>query len=89
MRHCFIAALVAACLAGAISAPAFAEVRFGRNVYIGGHDFSGQRFDRRHRAEIYLYTRQPKNSGCGTRADGRGGWVKVCHLRTLRRRSPR
>ena len=89
MRYRFFAALVAACLAVVVTAPAFAEVRFGRNVYVGGHDFSGQRFDRRHRGVVYLYARQPRNPGCRTRADGAGGWVKVCHLSHVRRSARR
>ncbi len=62
-----------------------AEVRFGRNVRIGGHDFSNQRFDRNRRAVIHLYDRAPERQGCVWRADGRGGKVKICHLRRLRR----
>jgi len=65
------------------SAPAFAEVRFGHNVHIGGHDFSNQTFDRNHRAKIYLYDRPPRHAGCTRQSDGRGGEVKVCHLQNL------
>lgn len=60
--------------------PASAEVRFGNNVHVGGHNFSNQRFDRRNRAVIHLHAGQPRNPGCVWRADGRGGRVKVCHL---------
>lgn len=63
---------------------ASAEVRFGRNVRVGGHDFSNQSFNRKRRAEIYLYDRTPARSGCVWRADGRGGKVKTCHLRRVR-----
>ena len=49
-----------------------AEVRFRRNVRVGGHDFSNQTFNRNRRA------------GCVWRADGRGGKVKICHLRRIR-----
>lgn len=63
---------------------ASAEVRFGRNVRVGGHDFSNQSFNRKRRAEIYLYDRTPSRSGCVWRADGRGGKVKTCHLRRIR-----
>ncbi|CAM5766154.1 hypothetical protein [Bosea minatitlanensis] len=68
----------------AVSA-AQAEVRFGRNVRVGGHDVSNQRFDRNRRAVIHLYDRTPERQGCVWRADGRGGKVKICHLRRLRR----
>jgi hypothetical protein len=63
---------------------ASAEVRFGRNVRVGGHDFSNQSFNRKRRAEIYLYDRAPARSGCVWRSDGRGGKVKTCHLRRIR-----
>jgi hypothetical protein len=75
---------VASGLSATLSATASAEVRFGRNVRVGGHDFSNQRFDRKRRAEIYLYDRAPAGSGCVWRADGRGGRVKTCHLRRIR-----
>jgi len=65
----------------ATPAPAVAgEVRFGKNVRVGGHDFSNQTFDSKHRARIYLYNRKPQKEGCVWRSDGRGGRVKVCHL---------
>jgi hypothetical protein len=60
-----------------------AEVNFGKNVYIGGHDFSNQHFDKKHRAKVYLYNQTPKHAGCYWRADGRGGHEKICHLRKL------
>jgi len=61
-----------------------AEVRFGRNVRVGGHDFSNQSFDRKRRAVIHLYDRTPSNAGCVWRSDGRGGRVKTCHLRRIK-----
>jgi hypothetical protein len=83
LRVMRLAAFVAALSAVAITAaPALAEVRFGKNVFIGGHDFSHQTFDRRHRAKIFLYERRPAHAGCRWRADGSGGKVKVCHLQT-------
>ncbi|MFS8049968.1 hypothetical protein [Rhizobium sp. BR 314] len=64
-----------------VHAPAAAgEVRFGKNVRVGGHDFSNQTFDSKHRARIYLYKGKPRNEGCVWRKDGHGGRVKVCHL---------
>lgn len=73
-------------LAATLAEPpsAQAEVRFGRNVRVGGHDFSNQSFDRKRRADIHLYDRTPRNPGCVWRSDGRGGKVKTCHLRRLR-----
>ena len=68
----------------ALSSAASAEVRFGRNVRVGGHDFSNQSFNRKRRAEIYLYDRTPARSGCVWRPDGRGGKVKTCHLQRVR-----
>ena len=79
-------------IAGALSAfllvlalPAAAEVRFGNNVRIGGHDASNQRFDRRNRGAYHLYEGRPRNPGCSWRSDGRGGRVKVCHLQRVKR----
>lgn len=60
---------------------ASAEVRLGDNVRIGGHDFSNQTYNARRRGRIHLYDRAPPRQGCVWRADGRGGKVKVCHLR--------
>ncbi|WP_377838622.1 hypothetical protein [Bosea sp. UC22_33] len=71
-------------LSAALSSGVSAEVRFGRNVRVGGHDFSNQSFNRKRRAEIYLYDRTPAGSGCVWRSDGRGGRVKTCHLRRIR-----
>ena len=82
-----VTALLIAATAGlsaALSSGASAEVRFGRNVRVGGHDFSNQSFNRKRRAEIYLYDRAPAGSGCVWRSDGRGGKVKTCHLRRIR-----
>ncbi len=41
--------------------PALALVRFGHNVFVGGHDFSNQTYDARHRAVIHLYDRTPSH----------------------------
>lgn len=67
-------------LAAALAPAAAGEVRFGKNVRVGGHDFSHQTFDSRHRARIYLYNQKPRKEGCVWRSDGRGGRVKICHL---------
>ncbi|GAC1044357.1 hypothetical protein [Rhizobium sp. No.120] len=64
-----------------VFAPAKAgEVRLGKNVRIGGHDFSNQTYDSKRRARIYLYNGKPREEGCVWRKDGHGGRVKVCHL---------
>ncbi|HEV7326299.1 MAG TPA: hypothetical protein VGN91_14645 [Bosea sp. (in: a-proteobacteria)] len=69
----------------AVAVPAAAEVRFGNNVRIGGHDVSNQRFDRRNRGVYHLYEGRPRDPGCSWRSDGRGGRVKTCHLQRIRR----
>lgn len=85
MRNTLVLCL-SAMLALACAAPVHAEVRFGRNVQVGGHDFSNQTFNRKRRAVVYLYDRTPRGEGCVWRSDGRDGRVKTCHLR---RRAPR
>lgn len=59
-----------------------AEVRFGKNVRVGGHDFSGQRFGPKRRGIVYLYNRQPANAGCRWERDRDGGRTRICHLKT-------
>lgn len=66
------------------SLPAQAEVRFGRNVRIGGHDVSGQTFNRQRRGEFHLYRSQPRRPGCFWRTNGDGSRTKVCHWKTRR-----
>ena len=70
-----------------VTVAAHAEVRFGKNVRIGGHDFSHQTFNAKRRAEIHLYNRKPVNEGCVWKKDGKGGKVKICHLQTRDHRS--
>ncbi|WP_112721445.1 MULTISPECIES: hypothetical protein [unclassified Rhizobium] len=67
-------------LAAAVVPATAGEVRFGKNVRIGGHDFSNQTFDNKHQARIYLYKGKPPNEGCIWRKDSHGARVKVCHL---------
>lgn len=74
------AAIMGAALCG-IGSTAQAEVRLGKNVHIGGHDFSNQTYNRKRRLVVHLYDRTPRNEGCVWRKDGAGGRVKVCHLR--------
>lgn len=75
-----VALAVLTCAGLAMPGPAVAEVRFGKNVRVGGHDFSNQTFNAQRRGRVYLYDRKPKRPGCVWKADKRGGRVKVCHL---------
>ncbi|MCA0407122.1 MAG: hypothetical protein LCH39_13350 [Proteobacteria bacterium] len=61
-----------------------AEVRFGRNVRIGGHDVSGQTFNRQRRGEFHVHRQQPARPGCVWRANGDGSRTKVCHWKRRR-----
>jgi hypothetical protein len=67
--------------------PALAEVRFGRNVFIGGHDFSHRRYGSVH---IETTTRRPPWYGCrwyrpGSRYQGRmiRTRTQICNLRQI------
>ncbi len=80
MAPMLTAMLVGVVLMSMLLPAAAGEVRFGKNVRVGGHDFSNQTFDRKHRAKIYLYNQKPRREGCVWRKDGHGGRVKVCHL---------
>lgn len=75
---CFVSASVCATL------PAHAEVRFGKNVFIGGHDVSHQTFNRQRRGEYYLYEGRPAHPGCAWRSNVDGSRTKVCHLQRKR-----
>ncbi|MET0746402.1 MAG: hypothetical protein ABWY78_23750 [Microvirga sp.] len=77
--------MICAAIAG-LGSPAAAEVRLGPNVRVGGHDFSHQTYGPKSRAVINLYDHKPRNEGCVWRPDGRGGRVKICHLRQIDRR---
>ena len=61
--------------------PASAEVRFGKNVRIGGHDVSNQTFTSKRRAEYYIYDTTPRTPGCSWRNNSDGTRTKVCHLK--------
>lgn len=69
-------------LVGLSGVPAIAEVRFGKNVRVGGHDFSNQTFNSKKRGEVYLYKGKPRKEGCVWRKGKNGDRVKVCHLQT-------
>jgi hypothetical protein len=80
----FVFAALGVALELSLVVPSQAEVRFGRNVRVGGHDFSNQTFNSRRRAEIYLHEGQPRRAGCRWTRAADGARVKVCHLKTLR-----
>ncbi len=63
------------------TAPAIAEVRFGNNVRIGGHDVSNQTFNSKRRGAYYIYDKTPPNAGCRWRSNADGSRTKVCHLK--------
>lgn len=65
--------------------PGRAALHFGRNVSIGGYDFSHQTFDSRSRAVVHLYDSAPSRQGCASRVEGHGERVKVGHLRRIAR----
>ncbi|WP_420100689.1 hypothetical protein [Bosea sp. (in: a-proteobacteria)] len=81
--HIFATGLVAAIallFTVTVADTARAEVRFGGNVRVGGHDFSHRSYDRKRRAVIHIHEGRPARPGCSWRADGRGGRVQTCHL---------
>jgi hypothetical protein len=68
-----------------VQAPAVtAEVRFGKNVRIGGHDVSNQTFNAQRRGVYYIHNRAPANPGCTWRSNADGSRTKVCHLQRKR-----
>ncbi|GGF48268.1 hypothetical protein GCM10007301_04450 [Azorhizobium oxalatiphilum] len=73
-------ALAVAGLLALSAGSAGAEVRFGKNVRIGGHDASNQTFNSQRRGEYYIHQGKPKNEGCRRRQNRDGSRTKVCHL---------
>ena len=61
-----------------VAGPAAAEVHFGNNVFIGGHNFSHQSFNGHHRLHVTLYDHPIRGAGCVTR-----GGVKRCRLQQI------
>ncbi|EFL88391.1 conserved hypothetical protein [Ahrensia sp. R2A130] len=57
-----------------------AEVRFGKNVFIGGNDVSNQTFNRKKRGRYIIHKGRPKKPGCVWRKNADGSKTKVCHL---------
>ena len=64
-----------------LALPAAAEVRFGKNLRIGGHDVSNQTFTKQKRGKFIIHETQPKNAGCVLRRNGDGSTTKVCNLK--------
>ena len=79
-KPCFSLSLLAVTWAVIIAYPATAEVRFGKNVRIGGHDVSNQTFNKKRRGVFYIYDKSPPKPGCSWRDNGDGSKTKVCHL---------
>jgi hypothetical protein len=79
MRFGLAAVLALGCTIAA--APAVADVRFGSNVRIGGHDVSNQTFNSKRRGAYYIYNKTPANEGCSWRSNSDGSRTKVCHLK--------
>lgn len=65
----------------AAPSPASAEVRFGKNVRIGGHDVSNQTFTKKRRGLYLIHRNTPPKPGCFWRNNGDGSKTKVCHLK--------
>ena len=76
-RHTVLALLLGLSLVGA-AGPSMAEVRFGNNVFIGGHNFSHQTYNRHHRLHVTLYDHPIRGAGCVTR-----GSVRTCRLQRI------
>ncbi len=62
------------------------EVRFGKNVRIGGHDVSNQIFNKKRRAKYYIYKNKSKNPGCRWKRNRDGSKTKICHLKRKKTR---
>ena len=77
----FFLVVMTAFWAALAAAPVRAEVHFGKNVRIGGHDVSNQTFNSKRRGEYYIYNKTPPNEGCRWRLNSDGSRTKVCHLK--------
>jgi hypothetical protein len=64
-----------------LTEPAFSDVKFGKNVRIGGHDVSNQTFNKKRRGKFYIYNTTPPNEGCKWRSNSDGSRTKVCRLK--------
>jgi hypothetical protein len=59
---------------------ASAEVRFGKNVRVGGHDVSDQTFNSRRRGLYVIHSGRPSRPGCRWVSNRDGSKTKICHL---------
>ena len=83
-RVLHMAVLVAGATAATASFSAHAEVHFGNNVFIGGHNVSNQTFTQKRRGEYHIHEGQPAHPGCAWRSNGDGSRTKVCDLQRRR-----
>ncbi|MEQ1653753.1 MAG: hypothetical protein ABL897_14805 [Hyphomicrobium sp.] len=78
-RFGIISGLLTGLVLLAATSPTSAEVRFGKNVRIGGHDVSNQTFTKKRRGLYIIHNTTPRNPGCHWRSNGDGSKTKVCH----------
>ena len=69
--------------------PAAAEVRFGNNVRIGGHDVSNQTFTKQKRGKFIIHETTSKNEGCVWQKNRDGSKTKVCNLKRKKTKDTR
>jgi len=81
LARTFLVTVISVCIGFASVQIANAEVRFGKNVRIGGHDVSNQTFNKKKRGVYYIYKKKPKNAGCRWRKNADGSRTKICHLK--------
>lgn len=67
------------------ASPARAEVHFGDNVFIGGHNVSNQTFNSQRRGLYVIHEGKPAHEGCVWRANRDGSRTRVCHLQQRQR----
>jgi ribosomal protein L21 len=78
----FLVAATTFFIASSITLPsAQAEVKFGKGVRIGGHDVSGQTYNKKKRGKFYIYKKKPKKAGCYWQKNKDGSRTKICHLK--------
>ncbi|WP_299415140.1 hypothetical protein [uncultured Sulfitobacter sp.] len=77
------------CAFAAFTLPAFAEVRFGNNVRIGGNDVSNQTFTKQKRGKFIIHEKAPKNAGCAWRKNSDGSRTKVCNFQRKKTKESR
>lgn len=80
---------VLVCVVALAAVPAAAEVRFGKNVRIGGNDVSNQTFTKQKRGKFVVHETAPKNAGCVWRKNSDGSKTKVCNLQRKKTKESR